>query len=70
MLQIVLASLAYGFAANAVIHGLATGQIAAAGMPVACACMIASMLFDPAASLTLRPERDDQERVSFNLRLR
>jgi hypothetical protein len=70
MLKIVLASLALGFATNAVIKALMTGQLALAAMPVACALVIVAMLYGCFESLTLRVKQDDEERLSFKLRLR
>ena len=70
MLKIVLASLALGFATNAVIKGLMTGQIGFAAMPVACALVIVATLYGCFDSLTLRLKQDDEERLSFRLKLR
>jgi hypothetical protein len=70
MLKIVLASLALGFATNAVIKGVMIGDLTSAGVPVGLALVIAAILFDQVDALKIRMSVDDEERAAFTLRLR
>ena len=70
MLKIVLASLALGLATNAVIKGIMTGDLTSPGVPVGLALVIVSILFDQVHALKVRMSVDDEERLSFTMKLR